>query len=161
MKKKLMTLAVLLMAAVTMNAQSIIGIWQADIPSSEFEIFMEFDESSQVSLVVAGDIKEEDMSAKVYAGVHGTYKLNGSTLTFDINKKEPEIEIEDLKLSGELEGKEEMVKSLLMKAMEAEQEELFSDLDFEKVTIVSLTDVTLELKVEGDEKNFVSNKVLD
>ena len=161
MKKKLMTLAVLLMAAVTMNAQSIIGIWQADIPSSEFEIFMEFDESSQVSLVVAGDIKEEDMSAKVYAGVHGTYKLNGSTLTFDINKKEPEIEIEDLKLSGELEGKEEMVKSLLMKAMEAEQEELFSDLDFEKVTIVSLTDVTLEMKVEGDEKNVVFNKVLD
>lgn len=161
MKKKLMTLAVLLMAAVTMNAQSIIGMWKADIPSNEFEIFMEFDESSQVSLVVAGDIKEEDMSAKVYAGVHGTYKLNGSTLTFDINKKEPEIEIEDLKLSGELEGKEEMVKSLLMKAMEAEQEELFSDLDFEKVTIVSLTDVTLELKVEGDEKNVVFNKVLD
>ena len=161
MKKKLMTLAVLLMAAVTMNAQSIIGIWKADIPSNEYEIFMEFDESSQVSLVVAGDIKEEDMSAKVYAGVHGTYKLNGSTLTFDINKKEPEIEIEDLKLSGELEGKEEMVKSLLMKAMEAEQEELFSDLDFEKVTIVSLTDVTLELKVEGDEKNVVFNKVLD
>ena len=161
MKKKLMTLAVLLMAAVTMNAQSIIGIWQADIPSSEFEIFMEFDESSQVSLVVAGDIKEEDISAKVYAGVHGTYKLNGSTLTFDINKKEPEIEIENLKLSGELEGKEEMVKSLLMKAMEAEQEELFSDLDFEKVTIVSLTDVTLEMKVEGDEKNVVFNKVLD
>ncbi len=161
MKKKLMTLAVLLMAAVTMNAQSIIGIWKADIPSNEYEIFMEFDESSQVSLVVAGDIKEEDMSAKVYAGVHGTYKLNGSTLTFDINKKEPEIEIEDLKLSGELEGKEEMVKSLLMKAMEAEQEELFSDLDFEKVTIVSLTDVTLEMKVEGDEKNVVFNKVLD
>ena len=161
MKKKLMTLAVLLMAAVTMNAQSIIGIWKADIPSNEYEIFMEFDESSQVSLVVAGDIKEEDMSAKVYAGVHGTYKLNGSTLTFDINKKEPEIEIGDLKLSGELEGKEEMVKSLLMKAMEAEQEELFSDLDFEKVTIVSLTDVTLELKVEGDEKNVVFNKVLD
>lgn len=161
MKKKLMTLAVLLMAAVTMNAQSIIGMWKADIPSNEYEIFMEFDESSQVSLVVAGDIKEEDMSAKVYAGVHGTYKLNGSTLTFDINKKEPEIEIEDLKLSGELEGKEEMVKSLLMKAMEAEQEELFSDLDFEKVTIVSLTDVTLEMKVEGDEKNVVFNKVLD
>ena len=161
MKKKLMTLAVLLMAAVTMNAQSIIGMWKADIPSNEFEIFMEFDESSQVSLVVAGDIKEEDMSAKVYAGVHGTYKLDGSTLTFDINKKEPEIEIEDLKLSGELEGKEEMVKSLLMKAMEAEQEELFSDLDFEKVTIVSLTDVTLEMKVEGDEKNVVFNKVLD
>ena len=161
MKKKLMTLAVLLMAAVTMNAQSIIGIWQADIPSNEYEIFMEFDESSQVSLVVAGDIKEEDISAKVYAGVHGTYKLNGSTLTFDINKKEPEIEIGDLKLSGELEGKEEMVKSLLMKAMEAEQEELFSDLEFEKVTIVSLTDVTLELKVEGDEKNVVFNKVLD
>lgn len=161
MKKKLTTLAVLLMAAVTMNAQSIIGIWQADIPSNEYEIFMEFDESSQVSLVVAGDIKEEDMSAKVYAGVHGTYKLNGSTLTFDINKKEPEIEIGDLKLSGELEGKEEMVKSLLMKAMEAEQEELFSDLEFEKVTIVSLTDVTLELKVEGDEKNVVFNKVLD
>lgn len=161
MKKKLMTLAVLLMAAVTMNAQSIIGIWMADIPSSEFEIFMEFDESSQVSFVVAGDIKEEDMSAKVYAGVHGTYKLNGSTLTFDINKKEPEIEIENLKLSGELEGKEEMVKSLLMKAMESEQEELFSDLDFEKVTIVSLTDVTLEMKVEGDEKNVVFNKVLD
>ena len=161
MKKKLMTLAVLLMAAVTMNAQSIIGMWKADIPSNEFEIFMEFDESSQVSLVVAGDIKEEDMSAKVYAGVHGTYKLNGSTLTFDINNKEPEIEIEDLKLSGELEGKEEMVKSLLMKAMEAEQEELFSDLDFEKVTIVSLTDVTLEMKVEGDEKNVVFNKVLD
>lgn len=161
MKKKLMTLAVLLMAAVTMNAQSIIGIWQADLPSSEFEIFMEFDESSQVSFVVAGDIKEEDMSAKVYAGVHGTYKLDGSTLTFDINKKEPEIEIENLKLSGELEGKEEMVKSLLMKAMEAEQEELFSDLDFEKATIVSLTDVTLELKVEGDEKNVVFNKVLD
>ena len=161
MKKKLMTLAVLLMAAVTMNAQSIIGMWKADIPSNEYEIFMEFDESSQVSLVVAGDIKEEDISAKVYAGVHGTYKLNGSTLTFDINKKEPEIEIENLKLSGELEGKEEMVKSLLMKAMEAEQEELFSDLDFEKVTIVSLTDVTLELKVEGDEKNVVFNKVLD
>ena len=161
MKKKLMTLAVLLMAAVTMNAQSIIGMWKADIPSNEFEIFMEFDESSQVSLVVAGDIKEEDISAKVYAGVHGTYKLDGSTLTFDINNKEPEIEIEDLKLSGELEGKEEMVKSLLMKAMEAEQEELFSDLDFEKVTIVSLTDVTLELKVEGDEKNVVFNKVLD
>ena len=161
MKKKLMTLAVLLMAAVTMNAQSIIGMWKADIPSNEYEIFMEFDESSQVSFVVAGDIKEEDMSAKVYAGVHGTYKLDGSTLTFDINKKEPEIEIEDLKLSGELEGKEEMVKSLLMKAMEAEQEELFSDLDFEKVTIVSLTDVTLELKVEGDEKNVVFNKVLD
>ena len=161
MKKKLMTLAVLLMAAVTMNAQSIIGMWKADIPSNEYEIFMEFDESSQVSLVVAGDIKEEDMSAKVYAGVHGTYKLNGSTLTFDINNKEPEIEIEDLKLSGELEGKEEMVKSLLMKAMEAEQEELFSDLDFEKVTIVSLTDVTLELKVEGDEKNVVFNKVMD
>ncbi len=161
MKKKLMTLAVLLMAAVTMNAQSIIGIWKADIPSNEFEIFMEFDESSQVSLVVAGDIKEEDISAKVYAGVHGTYKLNGSTLTFDINKKEPEIEIGDLKLSGELEGKEEMVKSLLMKAMEAEQEELFSDLDFEKVTIVSLTDVTLEMKVEGDEKNVVFNRVLD
>ena len=161
MKKKLMTLAVLLMAAVTMNAQSIIGIWKADIPSNEYEIFMEFDESSQVSLVVAGDIKEEDISAKVYAGVHGTYKLNGSTLTFDINKKEPEIEIEDLKLSGELEGKEEMVKSLLMKAMEAEQEELFSDLDFEKVNIVSLTDVTLELKVEGDEKNVVFNKVPD
>ena len=161
MKKKLMTLAVLLMAAVTMNAQSIIGMWKADIPSNEYEIFMEFDESSQVSLVVAGDIKEEDISAKVYAGVHGTYKLNGSTLTFDINKKEPEIEIENLKLSGELEGKEEMVKSLLMKAMEAEQEELFSDLEFEKVTIVSLTDVTLELKVEGDEKNVVFNKVLD
>ena len=161
MKKKLMTLAVLLMAAVTMNAQSIIGMWKADIPSNEYEIFMEFDESSQVSLVVAGDIKEEDMSAKVYAGVHGTYKLNGSTLTFDINKKEPEIEIGDLKLSGELEGKEEMVKSLLMKAMEAEQEELFSDLEFEKVTIVSLTDVTLDLKVEGDEKNVVFNKVLD
>jgi hypothetical protein len=161
MKKKLMTLAVLLMAAVTMNAQSIIGMWKADIPSNEYEIFMEFDESSQVSLVVAGDIKEEDISAKVYAGVHGTYKLNGSTLTFDINKKEPEIEIGDLKLSGELEGKEEMVKSLLMKAMEAEQEELFSDLDFEKVTIVSLTDVTLEMKVEGDEKNVVFNKVLD
>lgn len=161
MKKKLMTLAVLLMAAVTMNAQSIIGMWKADILSNEYEIYMEFDESSQVSLVVAGDIKEEDMSAKVYAGVHGTYKLNGSTLTFDINKKEPEIEIGDLKLSGELEGKEEMVKSLLMKAMEAEQEELFSDLDFEKVTIVSLTDVTLELKVEGDEKNVVFNKVLD
>lgn len=161
MKKKLMTLAVLLMAAVTMNAQSIIGMWKADIPSNEYEIFMEFDESSQVSFVVAGDIKEEDMSAKVYAGVHGTYKLDGSTLTFDINKKEPEIEIENLKLSGELEGKEEMVKSLLMKAMEAEQEELFSDLDFEKVTIVSLTDVTLELKVEGDEKNVVFNKVLD
>ena len=161
MKKKLMTLAVLLMAAVTMNAQSIIGMWKADIPSNEYEIFMEFDESSQVSLVVAGDIKEEDMSAKVYAGVHGTYKLNGSNLTFDINKKEPEIEIGDLKLSGELEGKEEMVKSLLMKAMEAEQEELFSDLEFEKVTIVSLTDVTLELKVEGDEKNVVFNKVLD
>lgn len=161
MKKKLMTLAVLLMAAVTMNAQSIIGIWKADIPSNEYEIFMEFDESSQVSLVVAGDIKEEDISAKVYAGVHGTYKLNGSTLTFDINNKEPEIEIEDLKLSGELEGKEEMVKSLLMKAMEAEQEELFSDLEFEKVTIVSLTDVTLEMKVEGDEKNVVFNKVLD
>ena len=161
MKKKLMTLAVLLMAAVTMNAQSIIGMWKADIPSNEYEIFMEFDESSQVSFVVAGDIKEEDISAKVYAGVHGTYKLNGSTLTFDINKKEPEIEIGDLKLSGELEGKEEMVKSLLMKAMEAEQEELFSDLDFEKVTIVSLTDVTLELKVEGDEKNVVFNKVLD
>ena len=156
-----MTLAVLLMAAVTMNAQSIIGMWKADIPSNEYEIFMEFDESSQVSLVVAGDIKEEDISAKVYAGVHGTYKLNGSTLTFDINKKEPEIEIGDLKLSGELEGKEEMVKSLLMKAMEAEQEELFSDLEFEKVTIVSLTDVTLELKVEGDEKNVVFNKVLD
>ncbi len=161
MKKKLMTLAVLLMAAVTMNAQSIIGMWKADIPSNEYEIFMEFDESSQVSFVVAGDIKEEDMSAKVYAGVHGTYKLNGSTLTFDINNKEPEIEIGDLKLSGELEGKEEMVKSLLMKAMEAEQEELFSDLDFEKVTIVSLTDVTLEMKVEGDEKNVVFNKVLD
>ena len=161
MKKKLMTLAVLLMAAVTMNAQSIIGIWKADIPSNEYEIFMEFDESSQVSFVVAGDIKEEDMSAKVYAGVHGTYKLDGSTLTFDINNKEPEIEIGDLKLSGELEGKEEMVKSLLMKAMEAEQEELFSDLDFEKVTIVSLTDVTLEMKVEGDEKNVVFNKVLD
>ena len=161
MKKKLMTLAVLLMAAVTMNAQSIIGMWKADIPSNEYEIFMEFDESSQVSFVVAGDIKEEDMSAKVYAGVHGTYKLNGSTLTFDINKKEPEIEIGDLKLSGELEGKEEFVKSLLMKAMEAEQEELFSDLDFEKVTIVSLTDVTLEMKVEGDEKNVVFNKVLD
>ncbi len=161
MKKKLMTLAVLLMAAVTMNAQSIIGMWKADIPSNEYEIFMEFDESSQVSFVVAGDIKEEDMSAKVYAGVHGTYKLDGSTLTFDINNKEPEIEIEDLKLSGELEGKEEMVKSLLMKAMEAEQEELFSDLDFEKVTIVSLTDVTLEMKVEGDEKNVVFNKVPD
>ncbi len=161
MKKKLMTLAVLLMAAVTMNAQSIIGMWKADIPSNEFEIFMEFDESSQVSFVVAGDIKEEDMSAKVYAGVHGTYKLNGSTLTFDINKKEPEIEIEDLKLSGELEGKEEMVKSLLMKAMEAEQEELFSDLDFEKVTIVSLTDVTLEMKAEGDDKTVVFNKVPD
>ncbi|MDO4981771.1 MAG: hypothetical protein Q4E58_12815 [Prevotellaceae bacterium] len=161
MKKKLMTLAVLLMAAVTMNAQSIIGIWQADLPSSEFEFFMEFDESSQVSLVIAGDIKEEDMSAKVYAGVQGTYKLDGSTITFDINKKEPEIEIENLKLSGELEGKEEFVKSLLMKAMEGEKEELFSDYDFDKGTIVSLTDVTLEMKAEGDDKTVVFNKVPD
>lgn len=161
MKKKLMTLAVLLMAAVTMNAQSIIGIWKADLPSNEYEVFIEFDESSQVSFVVAGDIKEEDMSARLLAGVQGTFKLDGNTLTFNVNNKEPEIEIEDLKLSGELEGKEEMVKSLLMKAMEAEQEELFSDLYLEKVTIVSLTDVTLELKVEGEEKTVVFNKVLD
>lgn len=159
MKKKLMVLATLLMMVVTMNAQSIIGIWQADLPSSEFEFFMEFDESSQVSFVIAGDIKEEDMSANVYVGVHGTYKLDGSTITFDVNKKEPEIEIENLKLSGELEGKDEFVKSLLMKAMEAEKEELFSDYDFDKATIKTLTADTMELVVEGVELPFVFNRV--
>jgi hypothetical protein len=159
MKKKLMTLAVLLMAAVTMNAQSIIGMWKADIPSNDYEIFMEFDESSQVSFVIAGDIKEEDMSANVYVGVHGIYKLDGSTITFDVNKKEPEIEIENLKLSGELEGKEEMVKGLLKSAMDGEKEELFADFDFDKATIKTLTADTMELVVEGEEQPFVFNRV--
>ena len=159
MKKKLMVLATLLMMVVTMNAQSIIGIWQANIPAAEFGLLLVFEEDSQASIVIVGDIKESDMSAKMLMGVPGTYKKEGNILSLNMKKEEAEIDFAELKLSGELEGKEEMVKGLLKSAMDGEKEELFADFDFDKATIKTLTADTMELVVEGEEQPFVFNRV--
>lgn len=100
------------MMVVTMNAQSIVGTWQANIPAAEFGLLLVFEEDSQASIVIVGDIKESDMSAKMLMGVPGTYKKEGNILSLNMKKEEAEIDFAELKLSGELEGKEEMVKGL-------------------------------------------------
>lgn len=155
MKKKMIMMAAFLIAALTMNAQSIVGTWIADLSGEEFDLFIEFEENNDVTLALKGDINEDDIAATMGIIVSGTYKIEGKKVTFNFRKDEASIEINDLKLSGELAGQEELVKPLFEAEMEKQKDDFIKEMDFNYATIKSITADTLELLFEGDTETVV------
>ena len=163
MKKRFAIFALMLMAAVGMQAQSLIGTWKTTMNEDEGKMDMYFT-FSQSTLTMKGVVTQTDPEVgtiTVSVMVPGTYTRNGNTLSIKLKAEEGKVNIDKMDLNEEmtqaLKEMPEMKKMLtegLEKAMNDGKADLIKDLSSVAgdVEIESLTATKLILTDEGDEK---------
>ena len=162
MKKSFAIFALMLMAAVGMQAQSLIGTWKTVITEDGEKMDMYFI-FSQRTVTIKGVVTQADPEVgtiTVSVTVPGTYTRSGNTLSIKLNGEQATINIDKMDLNEEmtkaLKEMPELKKMLtegLEKTMSDGKDELVKDLSSlaGEVEIESLTATELIL-VEDDEK---------
>ena len=152
MKRKMLLFAIMVMAALSINAQDIKGTWVA--AQDEMKIYFTFGDNGALNIQMTSEVDDEDFSAKMKFELPGSYSINDSKMNLVIDESGIKIKIDELKGKGENADTEELMKPLLEGALSENKGEITSDFHFDDVTIVSVSDDKLELKIEDEVTEF-------
>ena len=168
MKKTLLTLTLMLMSAIALNAQSLTdhrwGTKLADGDGNDVVVSLTFDKNGTCELFVGAEqeIKEDGVPVDIMGGVYvpGTYTLNGKDLTLNFDRNKAEVDFD-----YDIKGMDAKTKALMDEHIKSELNGLKGEfkktmLDgmpkMHNTQIVSLTKNKLVIKDDkGDEIPFV------
>ena len=127
MKKSFVSLLLMLISALVINAQSLTGKqWFtvfADEDGVDIVLSLIFEENGSCELVMATEfeMQEDDVPITFTCGVTipGTFRLNGQNLKMNLNKRKAEVE-----LDYEFKGMDAKTKSLMDKELEPDLKDL-------------------------------------
>lgn len=148
----MLLIAVMMMAALSINAQSIKGTWK--VPADDTQIFFTFGDSDELNILISNEFEDEEMAAAVKVTIPGTYSVTGSKLRMLTDKEKFDVKVEKLEIKGDDKGMEGILKPMLEEVAKAEKEELIDDSISEEMTIVSVTDDKLVIKIGEEVVNF-------
>ena len=158
--KKLLSLTLLLMLAVGMQAQSIVGNWKCTETQDGNKIDMYYD-FGQTSLTIKLKMAYSDAEmGTVYMSVFlpGSYTRQGNKVDVSMRKKEAALTIDKIDFTSEANAvfsqqpalKEQMINEM-KKTMESEKSDILKDLPgTAALTIEKLTDSKLDLTYSGE-----------
>jgi len=163
MTKRIVIFALMLMAAVGMQAQSLMGTWKTIIDEDGEKMDMYFI-ISQSTLTMKGVVTQTDPGVGtigISVTVPCTYTRSGNTLNIEAKSEQAEIKIDKMDLNDEmtqaLKEMPELKKTLdemLEKGLSESKDDLAKELSSlaGKVVIESLTATKLILSDESNEK---------
>lgn len=168
MKKRMLFFALLLMAAVGVQAQSLTGTWktapETDEDGDTSTWIFAFKQNSQFTLGMTMSTSDPEVGTFEFSlTMPGTYKRDGNTLTLNVDPKKSEGKISKMEFSSEMEELfkdnpelKKTIMDMMQKQVDQElkksfQEELPFDGD---LTIQKLTSTTLELTDDDDVIKF-------
>ena len=157
--KKLLFIAIMMMAALSVNAQGeeILTTQQSDIKGSWHAIVDDiytcftFANNGLVNAMIKGYFNGDVFSTQVTIMIPGTYSVTGSKIYIVADKERCDMKLENLKMNGDYEGMEDNARPMFEEYFSKHKEELISSFDFDDITIVSVTDDTLKLKMGRDD----------
>lgn len=163
--KKLLTLCISLLAAINLEAQSIIGSWVTiqEQNGQNIAILFGFEADNSAIMKTIYEINDEDLGVlNLELTVEGTYTLSGKKLTLKLDKNTLETSLGDVEWSDNAKQvikKDPKQENFLRKTIEdhfaAEKSSYAEDLEEnEEMTVISLTKTELVLKSEDDTMTF-------
>ena len=157
--KKLLFIAIMMMAALSVNAQgeesitpqqyNIKGAWHS--LDDDMRIYFTFGDNGLVNAMIKGYFNGDVFSTQVTIMIPGTYSVTGSKIYIVADKERCDMKLENLKMNGDYEGMEDNARPMFEEYFSKHKEELISSFDFDDITIVSVTDDTLKLKMGRDD----------
>ena len=166
MKKRMIMFALLLMAMVSVQAQSLLGTWKlSDVDGMKF--YQTFSPGQKTTIKIVQDKINDEMGViEMTVTIPGTYIMKGKTITMNMNTQATDAKFSKMQFNSETEKmfKEmpEMKKHFvdeMQKALEETKKGLKEDLPLGgDMEILSLTNTTLKLNVGGDVMTFTKTK---
>ena len=166
MKRTIMMTALLLMAVMGMQAQSLLGTWKSETTTDEdgdkTTWTFVFAQNNKTTMIMTLESSDEEVGDMVFSmNIPGTYKRNGNTLTMNLDAKSAKAKMEKIAYKGELANMvkespkmKEAIDEMIQNKVDEEMKKGFADeTPFDgEVTINKLTATTLEL---GDGEDVV------
>ncbi len=161
--KKIILLSMMLVATISMSAQSIVGKWNTKDNDSKMDITFNFKANGNMEMEISIQEFDKEVGTINIAMIFGgTYTKTNTTLSLRLDKDNVKINIPYIDWSDEIKAMikenpeaESYIMSEVTKAMEESKSEMTSDFDdVEEMTIVSLSQNTLELKSGDDIQTF-------
>lgn len=170
MKKTLMVLAMLLLSAVGLSAQSIVGKWQAATYEDDQRIdyIMTFSADNSMKMKVSVALNDpESVSFCLSTTMTGSYTKTGDQLKLNVNPASAKVKVENLKYNGELAAAvkanpqiSSMMDSMIDEQVKGVKESFAQNVPFsEAMTIITLNARMLEIKSGTDGEVFTFTKV--
>ena len=137
MKKRMMFLALMLIAALGMQAQSLNGTWKTTLNDDEIDMdfYLTFAQKALTMKAIIREFDPEVGHITLSVEIPGTYTCTGNTLKMKTDIKQAKVKIDKLDFVAEiadvLRGSPELKKKVsdeLQKEFEKSKEELVSDL---------------------------------
>jgi hypothetical protein len=168
MKKKLFMFSLMLFAAMSIQAQSLIGTWKTateiDEDGDATSWTFTFKKGNLMTLKMTMSSSDEEVGAFEFGlSIPGSYKRTGNSLSLSLDPSKANGKIEKMEFKGEMatliNSSAEMKKTvtdMLQTQVDQELKKNFSDeLPFDgEIIIVSLTSTTLELQADDELLKF-------
>ena len=164
MKKTLIILALLISAAMGVQAQSLLGTWkgatETDSDGDKTTMFYIFKTGNKIDMKMLFETEDDEIGKMAFAyTMPGTFTRNGQLLTIHFNPKQSKAKLEKIIFTAEMEEEfksmpamKDMVLKMLQEQIDKEMKEQFeNDTPFDgDATIKQLTATKLVLD-DGDE----------
>ena len=167
MKKRFVIFALMLMAAVGMQAQSLIGSWKTVMTEDGEKMDMYFI-FKQSTFTIKGIISQADPEVGTFTAsvlLPGTYTRSGNTLNLKTNPEQADLHLDKMdfndevtKALNEMPEMKKTINEMVEKSLNEGKAELAKSLALEgEVTIESLTDI--ELILADDDQRITFTRV--
>ncbi len=154
--KKLVTVTMLLFAALTIQAQSIIGSWSfpVEVQGEKVNLIMTFNADKTANYELLTTNESEELGALTFSFVvKGTYVVDGKDLTLYLNNKDCDIDFVEIQWSEALKAsfkenpeREKTIINNMRGAMEKGKSKFLRTVDeVNEFNIDKITATTLEL----------------
>ncbi len=165
-----MMFALLLMAMVGVQAQSLLGTWKttmADDDGEDMECYITFSAGQKMTMKLIQNMSDDDMGVfELTVTIPGTYTMKDKTISLNMNTQRTDVKFTKMKFNSET---EQMFKEMpqlkklfveeLDKAMEKSKDELKGDLPLDgDMTVISLTNTTLKVESGKDVMTFTKTR---
>lgn len=164
MMRKLSFILLMVIAAMTASAQSLVGNWKADINDNEVQngcMFMDFSKNNMLKITFDMTMSSPEVGSIRFAlSIKGPYSLDENKISFKAYKSSVDFQILERHFTPDLQAALSMDPSIgkmiddeMRKVILDEKEGLGSVFnDVENMTIIELTDKTL--KVQSGQETY-------
>lgn len=154
--KKIFLASMMLLAAVTLSAQSIVGKWKSE-PMVEdgmnYVLFITFAGDNKTCNVLANfEAEKADMKLTAHLSIPYLFTLTGDQLALDVQKDKMEFKLDELSFTGKAAEElkknpsmEGMIRSMIEQALNGQKDKMIEDFPLSSKSNVTITDTTLKI----------------